>query len=79
MQASSKHAALLKQAGRAGDLQVLNEQLMRNQQTLQERLKAAEERAEAAEMECKDLKDQVCILVVFPLRCITILHAFETG
>lgn len=66
VQASSKHAALLKQAGRAGDLQALNEQLMRNQQVFQEQLKAAETRAEAAESECKDLKDQVCIPVAFP-------------
>lgn len=58
-EASSKHAALLKQAGRAGDLQALNEQLMRNQHVFQERLKAAETRAEAAESECKDLKDQL--------------------
>ena len=59
MQAATKHAALLKQAGKVGDLQALNEQLLHNQQAFQQRVKSAEQRAELAEAACKDLKEQV--------------------
>ena len=59
VQAATKQAVLVKQAGKAGDLQALNDQLLHNQQAFQQRVKAAEQRADAAELECKELKEQV--------------------